>query len=115
MIARRRFRRVWHDGDILTLPAFLSPEAVPASSPHQSIRGGFCAFCPFLRFPRPPTRSDSDSATNTPASCPTCQSSSILTTAKVPDSNSYWRCQSCGEIWNGARHHGPRRENTSWR
>jgi predicted Zn finger-like uncharacterized protein len=38
-----------------------------------------------------------------PASCPACASSSILTTAKIPDADSYWRCTSCGEVWNNSR------------
>ena len=38
-----------------------------------------------------------------PAACPACQSESIVTTAKVPDATSYWRCTSCGEIWNASR------------
>jgi predicted Zn finger-like uncharacterized protein len=39
----------------------------------------------------------------TPSFCPTCRSSSIVTTAKVPDAGSYWRCTTCGEIWNAQR------------
>jgi predicted Zn finger-like uncharacterized protein len=39
----------------------------------------------------------------TPASCPSCQSSSIVTTAKSPDADSYWRCTACGEVWNASR------------
>ena len=38
-----------------------------------------------------------------PASCPTCQSSSIGTTAKVPNAESYSRCTNCGDIWNASR------------
>ena len=38
-----------------------------------------------------------------PASCPTCRSSAIVTTAKIPDADSYWRCTSCGEVWNDSR------------
>jgi ribosomal protein L37AE/L43A len=43
-----------------------------------------------------------------PASCPTCRSASITTTAKNPDATSYWRCTKCGEIWNGSRRDGGR-------
>ena len=39
----------------------------------------------------------------TPATCPACRSTSIVTTAKIPDADSYWRCTSCGEVWNAAR------------
>jgi len=38
-----------------------------------------------------------------PATCPFCRSSSIVTKAKSPDADSYWRCMTCGEIWNGTR------------
>lgn len=47
--------------------------------------------------------------TDFPASCPTCQSSSIATTAKTPDSSSYWRCTTCGEVWNDSRRQAARR------
>ena len=39
----------------------------------------------------------------TPAACPSCQSSLIVTTAKSPDAESYWRCTKCGEVWNASR------------
>jgi len=39
-------------------------------------------------------------------SCPTCQSTAVVTTAKIPDSDSYWRCTACGDIWN------PKRQST---
>jgi transposase-like protein len=38
-----------------------------------------------------------------PAICRACRSSSILTTAKKPDADSYWRCTRCGEVWNASR------------
>jgi predicted Zn finger-like uncharacterized protein len=49
-----------------------------------------------------------------PAYCPACRSASIVTTAKIPDAESYWRCTKCGEVWNMARsqtnrHGGARR------
>jgi len=37
-----------------------------------------------------------------PAYCPACRSASIVTTAKIPDAESYWRCTKCGEVWNMA-------------
>ena len=46
-------------------------------------------------------RSSSD--WNKPASCPTCKSTSIVTTAKIPDADSYWRCTDCGDVWNAGR------------
>lgn len=50
-----------------------------------------------------------------PASCPTCGSSSIVTSAKSPDAGSYWRCTSCGEIWNDSRGRGLRHPSRRWR
>ena len=38
-----------------------------------------------------------------PTLCPACRSSSIVTTEKVPNASSYWRCTSCGEMWNVSR------------
>jgi predicted Zn finger-like uncharacterized protein len=54
-------------------------------------------------------------AMNLPSVCPACQSSSITTTVKSPDANSYWRCGSCGEIWNASRRHGMRGGANQWR
>ena len=30
-------------------------------------------------------------------------SSAITTTVRNPDENTYWRCHTCGEIWNVSR------------
>lgn len=55
-------------------------------------------------------------AASVPTTCPACRSTSISTTAKNPDVSSYWRCGSCGEIWNVSRRHGIRSGvNNSWR
>jgi predicted Zn finger-like uncharacterized protein len=43
-----------------------------------------------------------------PTSCPACKSESIVTTAKKPCNESYWRCEKCGEVWNNARRQTPR-------
>ena len=48
-------------------------------------------------------RSAPDAEVKAPSVCPACRSASISTTAKSPDVNSYWRCGSCGEIWNVGR------------
>jgi predicted Zn finger-like uncharacterized protein len=56
----------------------------------------------------PVNRSDSASTTSHLPVCPECQSSSVTTTAKYPDADTYWRCERCGEIWNvGRRDSGP--------
>jgi predicted Zn finger-like uncharacterized protein len=86
--------------------AFLSPAAISASSPHQSTS---------LERPVKEVGSvpSSPSAHVIPTICPACRSSSIVTKAKSPDSDSYWRCMNCGEIWNVSRcqtdRHGARR------
>jgi transposase-like protein len=38
-----------------------------------------------------------------PSQCPGCGSGNIQTTNKVVTDATYWRCQSCGEIWNVGR------------
>jgi transposase-like protein len=38
-----------------------------------------------------------------PADCPFCRSKNLQTTSKVTDGDNYWRCMTCGEIWNPAR------------
>ena len=39
----------------------------------------------------------------TPTACPVCDSASISTAARTPDENAYWRCSTCGEVWNASR------------
>jgi predicted Zn finger-like uncharacterized protein len=50
----------------------------------------------------------------TPTTCPACQSSSIVTTEKKPDASSYWRCESCGEVWNDSRLEATRPTRRGW-
>jgi predicted Zn finger-like uncharacterized protein len=50
-----------------------------------------------------------------PTSCPTCHSTSITTTAKIPDSTSYWRCTQCGDVWNASRRTTARQSRYPWR
>lgn len=35
-----------------------------------------------------------------PARCPSCGGRELKTTSKAIDRSTYWRCLSCGEIWN---------------
>lgn len=45
-----------------------------------------------------------------PKTCPFCSSGDIKTTSKEISAATYWRCASCGQIWNGDRlSHGWRR------
>ena len=50
-----------------------------------------------------------------PASCPTCRSPSIVTTAKSPNTDSYWRCTACGEVWNVSRRQTSTYGTRRWR
>jgi predicted Zn finger-like uncharacterized protein len=38
-----------------------------------------------------------------PSQCPACASQHVQTSSKVITAATYWRCQSCGEIWNVGR------------
>jgi len=51
----------------------------------------------WLSQPQPPAKDP------VPARCPFCRSTTIGTTSKVADADSYWRCRQCGEIWNDLR------------
>jgi transposase-like protein len=47
----------------------------------------------------------SDSASPvTPANCPFCKSTDISAPNNKVSASTYWRCASCGEMWNVARH-----------
>ena len=48
-------------------------------------------------------------AIDAPKACPVCRSESILTTSKTVNVATYWRCTSCGEIWNVGRRQAPPR------
>ena len=96
--------------DILTASrAFPEPCGHVRPSPYQSLS----LRRPMKGFASIP--SISSVADVTPASCPVCQSSSIVTTAKSPDADSYWRCTSCGDIWNVSRSKAPRYGGHRWR
>ena len=44
-----------------------------------------------------------------PAGCPKCQSVAVSTANKAQNVDAYWRCSTCGHIWNPARSERPRR------
>jgi transposase-like protein len=35
-----------------------------------------------------------------PAKCPHCGDRDVVTTSKLVDANTHWRCQACGGLWN---------------
>jgi ribosomal protein L37AE/L43A len=49
-----------------------------------------------------PDRSQPAEPPPAPSQCPRCGSSDVMTT-KAITAESYWRCVSCGEIWNVSR------------
>ncbi len=52
-----------------------------------------------------------------PEACPFCESKAVGTLAKVITASTYWRCQSCGEMWNPQRLERtsrPPRRGSSW-
>jgi len=40
-----------------------------------------------------------------PQSCPSCTSTSIVSTAKSSDATGSWRCSRCGEVWESSSSH----------
>ena len=38
-----------------------------------------------------------------PKTCPFCNSVEVKTTSKEVSAATYWRCASCGQIWNASR------------
>jgi hypothetical protein len=47
-------------------------------------------------------------STATPSACPACQSGDLTTTSKVVNLETYWRCVTCGEVWNVRRREASR-------
>jgi transposase-like protein len=53
------------------------------------------------------TPPQSTAAPVAPDACPFCKSREIKTTSKEVNVSTYWRCTTCGQIWNVDRlHHG---------
>lgn len=50
-----------------------------------------------------------------PETCPACTSPSISTTERHPDEHTYWRCGTCGEVWNHARREVRPNAGRAWR
>jgi ribosomal protein L37AE/L43A len=38
-----------------------------------------------------------------PSACPFCGSSKVTTAREMVDTSTYWRCETCGEVWNAGR------------
>ena len=102
---------------LVKVTAFLSPAAIlaPALTKAHPREGVLSSFRPRSDFARRSNDSNEKSAAIAPSACPACRSLSISTTTKNPDDNSYWRCATCGEVWNAARRGDPRRGSNPWR
>ena len=42
-------------------------------------------------------------AVDAPTVCPFCRSQSLATAAGKQRASNYWRCDSCGQVWNPER------------
>jgi transposase-like protein len=47
----------------------------------------------------PPSKHE-EAASLQPSRCPACNGRQMVTTSKTIDRQTYWRCVSCGEVWN---------------
>jgi uncharacterized Zn finger protein len=66
---------------------------------------------------RPPDRAPFNGDITTPepvtiTDCPFCRSTSVATTHKTLTASTYWRCLTCGEVWNPSRPVVPPRRMT---
>ena len=50
----------------------------------------------------------------TPSACPACGSRDMTTTSKAVTVESYWRCVSCGEVWNQNRRETTNAGRSGW-
>jgi uncharacterized Zn finger protein len=50
-----------------------------------------------------PFKREADKPAEVPAKCPSCGGREVVTTSKVVDESTYWRCATCGDVWNIAR------------
>jgi hypothetical protein len=58
---------------------------------------------------KPDAADNTGQAAVAPSACPFCHSVKVTTpTAKI-DASTYWRCETCGEMWNVERLHLPNR------
>jgi transposase-like protein len=47
---------------------------------------------------------ESSASPVTPENCPFCKSTDISAPKNKVNASTYWRCESCGQMWNVARH-----------
>ena len=46
-----------------------------------------------------------------PTICPFCRSAKLVAAGKSVSDSTYWRCETCGEMWNPSRSEMPRRRH----
>jgi transposase-like protein len=49
------------------------------------------------------TAQAADSNVSTPSECPFCRSHDVGATGRKITADTYWRCHTCGQIWNPVR------------
>ena len=48
--------------------------------------------------------------TAAPLQCPACRSRDVMTTSKTVNTETYWRCRGCGNVWNVRRQRAASRQ-----
>jgi transposase-like protein len=61
-----------------------------------------------MRFPERIRTDEPTKAVTAPTHCPTCRSQDVTTASKIVNSETYWRCGACGDVWNAGRRREPR-------
>jgi formate dehydrogenase maturation protein FdhE len=49
------------------------------------------------------SKDDERAAPATPVACPFCGSAKVAAATEKVDSFTYWRCETCGQMWNVGR------------
>jgi ribosomal protein L37AE/L43A len=49
------------------------------------------------------TDSDAEARVSAPSECPFCRSHDVGATGRKITVDTYWRCHTCGQIWNPVR------------
>ena len=67
-----------------------------------------------MRFPDRTGQQEAAKAPKSPSTCPACGSREMTTTSKAVSDESYWRCVSCGEVWNHSRRETTHAGRSRW-
>jgi uncharacterized Zn finger protein len=66
------------------------------------------------RLREPPGRGTELTTAAKPAECPECHSKALTTLAKTITPETYWRCETCGTVWNQQRRRGIAASRNRW-